>query len=189
MRRSSVSKPYTEKCRCKAAATVCPRSRARPRRHTPSGSFEELLRRHPELAPRVRPSPAAARLTPVRRSGRLPPLLAELVGRHNARQRLLIDAERAALLPLPAHRVQDFEREPVLVTSHSGFTLRRVFYSVPSRLIGHRLAVYLFADRLVLSLGASELLTLRTPTTALPMGPEPWSPGWRADAGCLLSPA
>ena len=86
--------------------------------------------------------------------------LAELVGRHNARQRLLIDAERAALLPLPAHRVQDFEREPVLVTSHSGFTLRRVFYSVPSRLIGHRLMVHLFADRLVLFLGASELLTL-----------------------------
>ena len=43
--------------------------------------------------------------------------LTELVGRHNARQRLLIDAERAALPPLPARRVQDFEREPVLVTS------------------------------------------------------------------------
>ena len=30
--------------------------------------------------------------------------LTELVGCHNARQRLLIDAERAALLPLPARR-------------------------------------------------------------------------------------
>ena len=43
---------------------------------------------------------------------------------------------------------------------HSGFTLRKVFYSVPSRLIGHLLDVHLFADRLVLFLGGSELMTL-----------------------------
>ncbi len=87
-------------------------------------------------------------------------LIAELVGRHNARHRERIDAERAALQPLPERRVQDFEIERVRVTSHSGFTLRKVFYSVPSRLIGHHLRVHLFPDRLQVFLGASELLSL-----------------------------
>ncbi len=87
-------------------------------------------------------------------------LIAELVGRHNARHRARIDAERAALQPLPERRVQDFEIERVRVTSHGGFTLRKVFYSVPSRLIGHHLRVHLFQDRLQVFLGASALLTL-----------------------------
>jgi hypothetical protein len=36
-----------------------------------------------------------------------------------------------------------------------------VFYSVPSRLIGHRLNVHLYDDRLECFLGATQLLTLR----------------------------
>src|SRR3974390_3735046 len=39
--------------------------------------------------------------------------------------------------------------------------LRRVFYSVPSRLIGHRLRVRLYDDRLECFLGSTRLLTLR----------------------------
>ena len=39
--------------------------------------------------------------------------------------------------------------------------LRRVFYSVPSRLIGHRLNVRLYDDRLDCFLGSTQLLTLR----------------------------
>ena len=39
--------------------------------------------------------------------------------------------------------------------------LRRVFYSVPSRLIGHRLNVRLYDDRLECFLGSTQLLTLR----------------------------
>ena len=39
--------------------------------------------------------------------------------------------------------------------------LRRVFYSVPSRLIGHRLNVRLYDDRLECFLGSTKLLTLR----------------------------
>ena len=67
--------------------------------------------------------------------------IAEIVGRHNARHRARIDAERASLGPLPARRSEDFETERVQVTVHSGFTVRKVFYSVPSRLIGHTLRV------------------------------------------------
>ena len=55
--------------------------------------------------------------------------IAEIVGRHNARHRARIDAERVSLGPLPARRSEDFETERVQVTVHSGFTVRKVFYS------------------------------------------------------------
>ena len=59
--------------------------------------------------------------------------IAEIVSRHNARNHQRIEAERAVLQPLPAHRrAQDFEIERVRVTPHCGFTVRKVvFYSVP----------------------------------------------------------
>ena len=46
------------------------------------------------------------------------------------------------------------------VTSTGGFSLRRVFYTVPSRLVGHRLRVRLYDDRLVVFAGTDELVTL-----------------------------
>src|SRR5262249_48944716 len=59
----------------------------------------------------------------------------EVVGRRNARNRKRIEIERAALKQLPDRRTADYEEAHVLVTSSGGFILRRVFYSVPSRLI------------------------------------------------------
>lgn len=64
------------------------------------------------------------------------------------------------LQPLPTRRTTDGEGTHVTVTSSGGFILRRVFYTVPSRLIGHRLRVQLHDDRLDLYLGATHLLTL-----------------------------
>jgi transposase InsO family protein len=84
----------------------------------------------------------------------------EVVGRHNARIRPRIDEERAALQPLPPKRTSDYEEASVTVTSSSGFILRKVFYSVPSRLIGHRLRARLYDDRLELYLGSTHLMTL-----------------------------
>jgi hypothetical protein len=84
----------------------------------------------------------------------------EVVGRRNARNRKRIEIERAALKPLPEQRTTDYEEARVLVTSSGGFILRRVFYSVPSRLIGHRLNIHLYDDRLECFLGATKLLTL-----------------------------
>lgn len=86
--------------------------------------------------------------------------VAELVSRRNRHRRARIEAERAALKPLPGRRTDEFEIVSVLVTSSGGFTLRRVFYSVPSRLIGHRLRVHLYDDRLELFLRGSPILTL-----------------------------
>ena len=86
--------------------------------------------------------------------------LDEFCGRRNARNRKRIEAERATLQPLPARRTSDGEETTVTVTSSGGFILRRVFYTVPSRLIGHRLRVRLHDDRLDLFLGATHLMTL-----------------------------
>jgi hypothetical protein len=85
----------------------------------------------------------------------------EIVGRRNARNAKRLDLERPALQSLPARRTTDYEETIVTVTSTSGFILKRVFYSVPSRLIGHRLRVRLYDDRLECFLGATSLMTLR----------------------------
>ncbi len=85
----------------------------------------------------------------------------EIVGRHNARNIKRIDLERAALKELPARKTADYEEVGVTVTSSSAFTLRKVFYSVPSRLIGHRLLVRLYDDRLECFQGSTHLFTLR----------------------------
>ncbi|MBV8913812.1 MAG: IS21 family transposase [Acetobacteraceae bacterium] len=87
--------------------------------------------------------------------------LAELVGRRNTRLAKRLAVERPVLQPLPARRTTDYEETIVTVTSTSGFILRKVFYSVPSRLIGHRLRVRLYDDRLECFLGATPLMTLR----------------------------
>ena len=84
----------------------------------------------------------------------------ELVSRKNARIAKRIEAERAVLQPLPSRRTCDWEETIVTVTSSSGFTLRKVFYTVPSRLIGHRLRVRLHDDRLDLFIGGTQLMTL-----------------------------
>jgi transposase InsO family protein len=85
----------------------------------------------------------------------------EIIGRRNARHRKRIEAERAVLKKLPERRTTDHEEATVVVTSSGGFTLHRVFYTVPSRLIGHRLRVHTYDDRLECFLGGTPILTLR----------------------------
>lgn len=84
----------------------------------------------------------------------------EIVSRKNARHAKRIEAERPLLQPLPPTRACDYDETLVYVTSSCGFTLRKVFYTVPSRLIGHRLRVRLYDDRLDLLLGGTALMTL-----------------------------
>ena len=84
----------------------------------------------------------------------------EIVSRRNARNAKRIDSERAELQELPGRRTPDYEDVSVRITSSGGFTLRKVFYTVPSRLIGHRLRVRLFDDRLDIFIGGTHLTTL-----------------------------
>ena len=78
----------------------------------------------------------------------------------NARRVERVETEREALGPLPPGQVDFYRRESVRVTSSGGFMLKGVFYTVPSRLIGHRLAARLYDERVELYLGDRHLLTL-----------------------------
>ena len=84
----------------------------------------------------------------------------EIVGRKNARNRQRIDAERSVLQPLPDNRTADYEHELVYVSTSGGFVLRKVFYTVPSRLIRHRPRARLYDDRVELFVGGTRVLTL-----------------------------
>ena len=84
----------------------------------------------------------------------------EVISRKNARITRHIEAERAALQPLPPGRSCDYEETIVTVTSSSAFTLKKVFYTVPSRLIGRRLRIRLYDDRLDVLVGGTWLMTL-----------------------------
>jgi len=86
--------------------------------------------------------------------------IAELVGRRSRCSAARIDAERELLNPLSVQRTADYEETVVTVASSGGFTLRKVFYTVPSRQIGQRLRVRFYDDRLELFLGSTPLLVL-----------------------------
>jgi hypothetical protein len=84
----------------------------------------------------------------------------EIISRKNAQKIKRIEAERPTLQRLPGYRTADYEETLVTVTSSGGFTLRKVFYTLPSRLIGHRLRVRLYDDRLDVFIGGTRLMTL-----------------------------
>jgi hypothetical protein len=79
-----------------------------------------------------------------------PPLAFHLLRRRNLGQRR----------PLPSGRTTDYDEATVFVTSSSGFVLRKVFYTVPSRLIGFRMRVRIYDDRLECFVGQSPALIL-----------------------------
>jgi hypothetical protein len=78
----------------------------------------------------------------------------------NAKCRDRFEEERGYLQSLPARATADYELLSVRVTCHSTITVRCVLYTVPSRLIGHRLSVHLYNDRLVGFLGREMVLEL-----------------------------
>jgi hypothetical protein len=84
-----------------------------------------------------------------------------IIGRQNAHNRKRIELEMPSLGKLPKRRTADFEEKCVTVTRSGGFMLNRVFYTAPSRLIGHRLRVRLYDDRLECFLGSTAMMTVR----------------------------
>jgi len=79
----------------------------------------------------------------------------------NKRNAERIRTEREHLAPLPFQAGVNYTEAIVRVTSSSTFTLRRVLYSVPARLISERLRIHLYDDRLIVHHGATELMTLK----------------------------
>jgi transposase InsO family protein len=84
------------------------------------------------------------------------------------RNRTPIEAERPHLRPLPATPAVDYDLLTLRVSTCSTIQVRRVTYTVPARLIGERLNVHLFDDRLELYHGTTRVLTLHRvyPTSA-----------------------
>jgi hypothetical protein len=84
----------------------------------------------------------------------------EAVMRRNRRNAAAFRIEREQLQDLPARRSTDFVEEEARVTRCGTFTVRAILYSAPSRLIGHRLKVRLYSDRLDCYLSGALVLTL-----------------------------
>jgi hypothetical protein len=77
----------------------------------------------------------------------------------NHRNRVRIDEERSHLQPLPPTPAADYTELWVRVTTSSTIHVRLMVYSVPARLIGERLRVHLYDDRLECYLGTTEVAT------------------------------
>ena len=97
--------------------------------------------------------------------------VAGVIADHNRRHADTIEIERAHLRALPPAPPSTWEEASVRVTSSSGFSFRHAFYTVPSRLIGHRLHLRVHDDRIEAYLGAVHMLTLprgRAPSKRAP---------------------
>jgi len=84
----------------------------------------------------------------------------ECVAEHNQHVVKHLEIERAALRPLPAMKALDYETAVATVSCTSTINVRRVTYSVPSRLIGSKLLARLYTDKLECYLGTTHVLSL-----------------------------
>ena len=90
----------------------------------------------------------------------------QIVQRLNARAATRLGVERPLLGPLPARRTAEYEELPARVSKYAIFTVKGVQYSAPSQLIGHRLTVRLYAQRIECWLGGQCVLTRARATHA-----------------------
>ena len=83
-----------------------------------------------------------------------------VVERLNRRVQSRFNEEHSTLRALPSDRCADFTSLAVRVTRSSTLEVRRVTYSVPSRLIGERIRIHLYHDHLDVFLGSVRVLKL-----------------------------
>lgn len=83
----------------------------------------------------------------------------ELVARRNRHRGDAFKTELEHLNPLPPRRTTDFTEVVTRVTRTGGFLVHQVFYSAPSRLIGQRLRVHVYDDRIEAYLGSSPVVS------------------------------
>jgi hypothetical protein len=84
-----------------------------------------------------------------------------LVVRFNRRCGEALAVEREHLTALPPRRTADYSEQIVCVTTSSTIEVKRVLYTVPARLIGQRLRLHIFDDRIEGFLGAAPAVTLK----------------------------
>jgi transposase InsO family protein len=83
-----------------------------------------------------------------------------LLVRFNRRCGEALAIERAQLQALPRRRTGDYSEQVVAVTTSATIEVKRVLYSVPARLIGERLRLHVFDERIEAFIGATKALTL-----------------------------
>ena len=83
-----------------------------------------------------------------------------IVRRFNRRCHEALEVERAQLGDLPQRRTTDFTEQVVPVTTSSTIEVKRVLYTVPARLIGERLRLHIFDERIEGYVGSVRALTL-----------------------------
>ncbi len=83
-----------------------------------------------------------------------------VVDKLNRRSHSRFIEEKAALQRLPEHQTADYQTLNLKVTRSSTIEVRRVVYSVPSRLIGERVQIRLYHDKLAIYIGQQAALTL-----------------------------
>jgi hypothetical protein len=86
--------------------------------------------------------------------------LDDIIRQHNRRHVKLLEIERQSLQALPAFKTADFTEIMVRVSSASTIDVRKVTYTVPSRLEGERLRVHCYDNRLACYLGCTHVITL-----------------------------
>jgi hypothetical protein len=84
-----------------------------------------------------------------------------VINQHNRRNAKSLTVELPHLIKLPLHKAIDFTEVCARVSSSSTISVRRVTYTVPSRLEGENLRIHLYHDRLECFLGAIPVITLR----------------------------
>jgi transcriptional regulator with XRE-family HTH domain len=84
----------------------------------------------------------------------------QVIAKLNGKCQNKFEIEQPLLQALPRYRTPDYEILTASVSAFSTITVRRVVYTVPSRLIGQRLSVHLYHDRLVGFLGTTQVVEL-----------------------------
>jgi hypothetical protein len=87
-------------------------------------------------------------------------LIEQVVAKQNAKRTQKFEVEKALLQALPRYRSPDYEVLSAKVSCYSTINIRSIIYSVPSRLIGQRLTIHLYHDRLIGFVGRTEVLSL-----------------------------
>ncbi|MFT5504981.1 MAG: hypothetical protein ACI8XC_002698 [Gammaproteobacteria bacterium] len=87
-------------------------------------------------------------------------MIERIVSKPNKRCKGRLADEQKLLATLPVHRVIDYTELATKVTTSSTISVRRVLYTVPSRLIGETIRVHLHHDRLECHVGKTLCISL-----------------------------
>jgi transposase InsO family protein len=130
-------------------AALCAHYGMRPSRNNPGESHENgsIESRHGSLKTSLRQALLLRGSSDFDDRAAYEAFIEMVVQRMNARVEKRLVVERVALRPLPARRTAEFDELPARVSKYGIFTVKAEQYSAPSRLIGHRLSVRAYADR------------------------------------------